>query len=201
MTQQKIFCIGFQKTGTSSLGQALTILGFKVQGPAHTRNPLIKDKLVELSLPLIEHSDAFQDNPWPILYKILDDTYPGSRFILTERDPEGWIKSVLHHFGKKSTPMRELIYGVGCPEENEDVYIKRFIDHNMDVREYFKDRADDLLILNLKHNNSWNLLCKFLNKPIPSCPFPHANVGKTRKSDKNPRWKTWLRKLRGKPYK
>ena len=29
----KIFCIGFHKTGTKSLGLALGILGYKVTGP------------------------------------------------------------------------------------------------------------------------------------------------------------------------
>lgn len=201
MKEPKIFCIGFQKTGTSSLGQALSILGYKVQGPAHTRNPKVKEKLHELCLPLVEQSDAFQDNPWPILYKTLDERYPNSRFILTEREPNAWLKSVLHHFGNRSTPMREIIYGEGCPEGNEKAYLDRYIKHNLEVKNYFKNRPSDLLVLDIKHHNNWDLLCDFLQKKKPDASFPHANVGSTRKLDKNPTWKTLLRKLRGKRYK
>ena len=36
---QKVFCVGFHKTGTKSLGAALTALGYRVIGPSGARDP------------------------------------------------------------------------------------------------------------------------------------------------------------------
>jgi hypothetical protein len=172
---QKIFCIGFHKTGTSSLGEALQVLGYRVAGAFGVDDPRIAERVYDRAYALIEKYDAFQDNPWPIIYRELDARYPGSRFILLLRDPQSWIRSQVKHFGRKETPMRTWIYGVGCPEGNEEIYLKRYEAHNQEVLEYFKDRPDDLLIMNLAEGDGWEPLCSFLGKEIPAAPFPHAN--------------------------
>jgi hypothetical protein len=128
-----------------------------------------------LAYGLVDQYDAFQDSPWPIIYKELDIKYPHSKFILTLRDSETWIKSQVKHFGRKKTPMRKWIYGVGCPESNEKIYITRFENHNEEVKSYFKDRPQDLLILDLTKGDGWKKLCPFLGAEIPNISFPHAN--------------------------
>lgn len=71
----------------------------------------------------------------------------------------------------------EWIYGVGTPIGNEEVYANKYERHNAEVREYFKDRPNDLLILPLETTNKWEKLCYFLGKPIPEIKYPHANIG------------------------
>lgn len=176
----KIFCIGFHKTGTTSLAVVLSTLGYRVTGPNGVQNPNIDKNVLAMAYELVDQYDAFQDNPWPIIYKQLDVKYPGSKFVLTLRDSGSWIRSQVRHFGRKETPMRKWIYGVGCPEGNEDVYIKRFEDHNKEVIEYFKDRSEDLLILNLAKGDGWEKLCPFLRVDIPNISFPHANKASDR---------------------
>lgn len=176
----KVFGIGFHKTGTSSLGRALSLLGYKVRGEAGISNPNIALEVEKIAFRLAEKFDAFQDNPWPILYQQLDQKYPNSKFILTIRDTDSWIKSVVKHFGTKDTPMRKWIYGVGHPQGNEDIYIERYQRHNQEVLEYFKDRPNDLLVINLAEGTEWEKLCSFLNKTIPNVPFPHSNKGYNR---------------------
>jgi len=171
----KIFCIGFHKTGTTSLAEALQALGYRVTGPNGVRNPAIAACVHEMAYDLVEKYDAFQDNPWPILYKDLDRRYPGSKFILTLRETRSWMNSQLKHFGERETAMRRWIYGVGCPQGNEDIYIRRFEQHNREVLEYFADRPDDLLVMDLARGDGWEKLSPFLGRPIPSIPFPHAN--------------------------
>ena len=111
--QPKVFCIGFHKTGTTSLGDALTTLGYRVTGLAGKNDPEIGNHVLDMARRLVGEFDAFQDNPWPILYRELDAMCPGSKFILTLRDPEPWIRSQVRHFGRSETPMRRWIYGVG----------------------------------------------------------------------------------------
>ena len=176
----KIFCIGFHKTGTTSLRDALRHLGYSVTGPNETRNPRIAEEVLDIAFSLVDQFDAFQDNPWPIIYKELDTEYPGSKFILTTRPVEEWIMSAIRHFDTKDTPMREWIYGVGHPVGHEEVYIERYMRHYREVEEYFKDRPDDLLTMNLPQGDGWEKLCTFLGKGVPSIPFPHSNKAEDR---------------------
>jgi len=180
----KLFCIGFHRTGTTSLAAALRQLGYdRLTGPNGVTNPNIKDVVYEMAFALVPQYDVFLDNPWPIMYKELDAKYPGSKFILTLRSTESWIRSVVKYFGNEHTPMREWIYGpgCGCPKGKEAIYISRYERHNREVLEYFHDRADDFLVFRLTDGDGWEKLCPFLERPIPSVPFPHLN----RAIDKN----------------
>jgi len=180
MNEKKVFVIGFPKTGTTSLQSALTTLGYKVKGEFGMKDPNISRKVYEMAFRFVEQYDAFEDNPWCVLYKELDEKYPGSKFILTLRPTEKWIKSVVDHFGIKTRSLLEWIYGVGYPKGNEDLYIARYERHNKEVLEYFKDRPDDLLAFRLSEGDGWEKLCQFLHKDIPPIEFPHENKGVNR---------------------
>ena len=184
MSRSKIFGIGFHKTATSSLAAALRHLGLRVTGPNGVRNPRITQELYQITSKLVEQYDAFQDNPWPIIYQELDHNYANSKFILTIRPTEEWIQSVVRHFGRESTPMREWIYGVGYPKGNEQTYISRYERHNREVLAYFENRANDLLVLRITEGEGWAKLCNFLALPVPSMPFPHANEASERERKK-----------------
>ena len=174
----KIFCIGFHQAGTTSLPLALKTLGYRVTGPNGVRDPDIAENVYVLADSLVNEYDAFQDNPWPVIYKYLDEKYPKSRFILTIRSSESWIKSLVRDFGHQETPMRKWIYGVGCPEGNEEIYINRIEKHNKEVIEYFKERPNDLLVLDLVKGDGWEKLCSFLGASVPNAPFPFPHPNK-----------------------
>jgi len=180
----KVFCIGFHKTGTKSLAAALTRLGYRVTGPNGVNDPEIARNVYAMAFDLVERFDAFQDNPWPLLYKELDRRCPGSKFVLTIRSSESWIRSQVGHFGSQVTPMRQWIYGAGCPAGNEELYVRRYESHNRDVLAYFKDRPDDLLVMNLAAGDGWNKLCPFIEKGTPDLPFPHENPSLRKSSAK-----------------
>lgn len=171
----KVFVIGFHKTGTTSLANALRVLGYSVTGPNGVNNKNIENDAEKIARRLIKKYDAFQDNPWPILYKKLDEWCPGSKFILTVRDSDSWLNSQVKHFGKQETPMRRWIYGAACPEGNEKVYVERYERHNNEVLEYFSGR-NDLLVMSLGDGDEWKKLCAFLDKEILHCPFPKSNT-------------------------
>lgn len=174
--QNKVFCVGFHKTGTSSLAEALRTLGYLVTGPNGVKDPNIANNVYTMAFALVNQYDAFQDNPWPIIYKDLDENFPGSKFILTLRDTDSWIKSQVRHFGSDETPMRKWIYGAGSPKGNESLYVNRFERHNREVVEYFKGRSEDFLILDFANGDGWEKLCSFLEKDQPKIPFPHTNT-------------------------
>jgi hypothetical protein len=181
----KVFCIGFHKTGTTSLELALKQLGYKVTGCFGTKDPQISEKVYAWADELVKKYDAFEDNPWPVIYREMDSKYPGSKFIHTIRPAEAWIKSQVRDFALANTPMREWIYGVGCPEGNEEIYVQRYERHNREVLEYFKDRPDDLLTFDMPKGDGWEQLCPFLGAEIPNKPFPHANKASFSRKIKN----------------
>ena len=175
MVASKVFGIGFQKTGTSSLRRALKMLGYRVAGPNWINDPDIQETVYEKAFGIIDRFDAFQDNPWPILYKELAERYPTSKFILTIRPVDEWILSAVKHFGSNVTPMRTWIYGIGNPVGNEERYQDRYTRHNNEVMAYFRDQPERLLIMNITEGDGWDLLCPFLDMEIPETAFPHAN--------------------------
>ncbi len=199
----KIICIGWHKTGTTTLGDALLILGYSVMGARIdlAERLLANDK--EGVLSEVTPFDALQDVPWNALFKELDAKYPHSKFILTIRDEQKWLRSATKHFKDAYSPMREWLYGHGVILGNEQVFLNRYRQHNQEVLDYFKDRPNDLLILNLDEGFGWNEICLFLNEPISKKKFPHSNKGQHNYSLKDlliekvkALTPLWLRKLR-----
>jgi hypothetical protein len=96
----KIFCIGRNKTGTTSLQAALTLLGYKV-GDQRKAELLIEDWGIRDFRHLIRYchtADAFQDIPFSFHYtfQAMDAAFPGSKFILSIRgSDEEWYQSVV----------------------------------------------------------------------------------------------------------
>jgi hypothetical protein len=176
----KVFCIGFHKTGTTSLERALEYLGYRVTGRKRVRSVRTMEELFAACCELIPRYNAFQDNPWPLFYRELDQRYPGSKFILTRRPAHAWLQSQLKHFGSRSSRMRELIYGAGYPLGNEAVYLERYNRHNAEVLAYFRDRPGDLLDIDLTAGEGWDKLCPFLGHPLPAVPFPCSNTAQDR---------------------
>lgn len=171
----RVFCVGWHKTGTSTLGLALIELGYSVLGARLDMvHPLRRGEL-ESVLNLAGEYDALQDVPWAALFRELDERYPGSKFILTERDEKTWLASASRHFGRTRIPLHDWLYGEGSLVGNEDRYLERYRRHNREVREHFLGQDNRLLVMNLAQGDGWRELCAFLDDPEPPCRFPHTN--------------------------
>ncbi len=173
----KIIGVGFQKTGTSTLREALKILGYNVKDTTlRALIPILKGNYNKI-LRIIKNYDALEDTPWFMIYKELDIRIPGSKFILTIRDEESWYTSVSRHIGNLRCAHHEWIYGrgKGLPKDDKENTIKIYSNHNNEVINYFKDRPQDLLIIDFIKGDKWDKLCDFLGKEIPDEPFPHYN--------------------------
>ena len=187
MAKQKVFCVGFQKTGTTSLGLALDGLGYTTAGYHQFRDMadadrLTMDQLRDRAFEVANEHDAFKDTPWPILYKELDRAYPGSKFILIIRDTEKWIASATGDFGEIENSIHQLIYNSPYPIGNEDSWVQRYEHHNRDVQQYFANRPDDLLVMRMdKGELNWVTLCEFLGVAAPDKPWPRANTKSAKK--------------------
>lgn len=176
--KSKIICIGWHKTGTSTLGDALLMLGYKVIGAREDLAYSLLEGDYKPALSLAEKFEALQDVPWAVLYKELDQSFPNSKFILTERNEDAWLNSAKKHFKDKDIKLHDWIYGVGVLDGNEDIYIERYRKHYKEVKDYFKNRPDDIIIMDFEKGDGWDKLCEFLDVPVPKKAFPHSNKGK-----------------------
>ncbi|MCA1746276.1 MAG: hypothetical protein LC655_01160 [Bacteroidales bacterium] len=173
----KIIGVGFQKTGTSTLREALKILGYTVKDTTpRALVPILRGNYTKV-LRIIKNYDALEDTPWYLIYKELDQLLPGSKFILTIRDEKSWYSSVSKHVGDLPAAHHEWIYGrgKGLVKYHRDNTIDVYRQHNKEVIEYFRNRQDDLLVLDFTKGDRWEPLCMFLGKEIPDIPFPHYN--------------------------
>lgn len=184
----KIFGLGLSRTGTRSLTGALQILGWDT-----SHYPIDEDTYTELAngqydLTLLKDYDGLTDITTVPYYQQFDQAYPGSKFILTVRDKESWLRSCQNHwfnrpaFKQTDDPdeethllVRQLLRAAvyGCynfvPERFSWVYDR----HVRDVMEFFKDRPEDLLIIDICSGEGFEKLAPFLDRPIPAQPFPH----------------------------
>ncbi len=126
--------------------------------------------------------DALTDTPIPSFYRQLDNAYPGSKFILTIRDMEGWLKSCKKQFNQKSANKQSEAHNqlfldlYSTTVFDEEKFKQSYLDFVHEVKTYFKDRPEDLLILDVIGGEGWEKLCPFLDKAKPEAPFPKSNV-------------------------
>jgi hypothetical protein len=177
----KIFGIGFQKTGTTSLFYALKQIDLRVCdmlgggfNMPRIGSPDLGIKALDWALEAVPRYDAFEDNPWPLLYREMDERFPGSKFILTVRDPQKWIASVKDHFILPSAT-QAWVYGAAVPAGHEQLYLDVYNRHNEAVKNYFQDRPNDLLVLDISKGNPWEAVAPFLGIETPETPWPRAN--------------------------
>lgn len=174
MNNTKIFGIGLSRTGTSSLTYALRILGYKA---CHFPT--------NLNVALEEY-EALTDTPIARDYKQLDKLYPGSKFILTTRELKSWLNSMERHFllhpadQKESWVLKLRMDLYQTVNFDSNLLEKSYYRHLNDVKKYFKDRENDLLIMDITLGDSWNILCPFLSKIIPIDDFPKINTSQER---------------------
>ncbi|MCK6649473.1 MAG: hypothetical protein L6Q66_07445 [Bacteroidia bacterium] len=164
----KVICIGFNKAGTTSCGKAFELLGYRNLSfdPFIWRELYKKGKLKEL-MNIASKYDSFDDLPWlkEDMIPLLDKTFPGSKFVYLERDEESWKKSIYHWYFKEK----------GTYPQNMDELLEEYRSHKKFVADYFKERGNDLLTINVSSSHALKDLADFLGKKAPHPYMPHEN--------------------------
>jgi hypothetical protein len=202
----KIFCIGANKTGTTSVEYVFRSLGLMVGNQAKAEL-LLNDWAKRDFRKLIRYcrsAEAFQDIPfsYPDTFRAVDEAFPESKFILTIRDnPEDWYQSLVRFhtglIGKNRIPtaddLRQFNYRYrgflwdaqrlryGADEMtlyDRDLYIRCYEEHNNKVLDYFRDRPKSLLVINVAETDAMERLFNFLGYPYSGQQMPHVNSSK-----------------------
>lgn len=181
--KQKVFCLGLSRTGTTSLTEALRILGYNA---VHFPIGILRYQkgLLKLNTKAVQEFDALSDMPVALMYKELDRAFPGSKFILTTRDVDSWASSMqrlntLYQLYKHIPKFQKLnrdLYGVRSFDDVKELRAQ-FKNHYREAFLYFGKRVDsDVLVFNVSAGDGWDKLCGFLDQPVPrGIPFPRKN--------------------------
>lgn len=159
----KIFQIGYNKCGTGILHQTLLQLGY--ESIFYDNGKLARTMLTNFvnEEPLLkgyEKYDAYvcmEDvctNLYAhrLFYKILDEQYPGSKFILNVRNVDNWVQNRVRQPGYLVAYMWAT--GIMMAPEVIEKWKRSWHKHIEDVHKYFGDRVNkDLLVYNVEKDD------------------------------------------------
>ena len=175
----KIFGIGLPRSATASAAMAMMGLGFKTGYTCFDNGKF-------------DSGEAFFNTPVYVDYPSLDRRYPGSKYLLTWREPSKWaasfsknLNTYLHMLRSSDNPNLSTV-DRRCYTQvfgKEDLSTEAFLiacyrQHRKNAEDFFRRRPQDLLILDLDApGDPWEPLCRFLGCRQPQIPFPRLNSG------------------------
>jgi len=200
----KYFCVGRNKTGTTSLKKSFEDLGFIVGNQRKGEKLFDKyffDGEYTHIINYCRSAEVFQDVPFSHFEVIehIDKAYPNSKYILTIRDnSDQWYNSLTKFhsklFGKNGRipsyeDLEKAIYirkgfqlntikahgTTPAAPYDKEIMCKHYEAHNKSVIEYFKDRPQDLLVINLSDRQAYQKFIDFIEVDSPFDAFPWEN--------------------------
>jgi hypothetical protein len=142
-----IYGIGLPRTGSSTLAEALRLLGYKGTNYCILYNDLKQDT----STQFIVNNSFF--NRLDKLYSESMKAQDENLFILTTRNSESWNRSIVQYPEHTVLPQ---------PNEYESV-VKELIPQHQ------------LLVVDWEEGDGWRELCNFVDSNIPIFDFPCKN--------------------------
>jgi hypothetical protein len=165
-TDAKIFCISFQRTGTTSVGEFFKQNGYKVATwEVAIRNNWPKlwfdgDYETIFNSSDFKKSRVFEDSPWWFdnAYKVLFHRFPDAKFVLFIRNSNLWYDSMMSHSGGKTLGNT---YRHAHNYRREKEFYDKFPDY-----QYNKDTTDNLLDLNESHRKHYTEIYENRHKSV-----------------------------------
>ena len=189
---------GFGRTGTASLKRALETLGF---GPCHHMEEVLQNPDQVAHWQAIASGDdvawdeVFKgyrsqvDWPGAHVWRELAAAYPDAKVIHSVRPDEIWWKSFSATIGRMLSeyhdmPLPPHVKAMMAAMDIaivKDTFGGQHLDKAAALAAYHR-RADEVRaaipperLLMFDVSEGWAPLCRFLNVPVPSEPFPHVN--------------------------
>ena len=196
----KIICVGIGKTGTTSISKALRHLGYTVfdweeqvfDFQDHWVDVFQNGAQLDVKR-VYQHADAVVDAPGNFFWEEILEAYPDSKVILSEREEDSWLKSLVNQLQVFEAVISRRFLVVLSPTSRKQIFIlyshltailgsadpksacvlrTRYRMHNHRVKSLVP--PEKLLVYNVKQG--WKPLCDFLGCEVPTVAFPHENV-------------------------
>jgi len=193
---EKIFCISFHKTGTTSFHNFLKSYGIaschgakKLDGrnfrPELEQAKHDLDRVTEVLSPFLDRYQALSDTPYNVIYRQLAGKYPTARFVLMTRNFDSWWKSLhehwgLHLLGHRLTTLEYIQYSPYLSDcdriftrNDRDQLIAAHRAHIERVTAHLKDKS--FISVELEDADKAGKLAKFLGLERVVA-FPHSKA-------------------------
>lgn len=195
--------IGFNKCGTTSFHSFFLKNGIaSIHWRGNTLATTIYDNVRTGKRPVLQgldHWQAYTDmicmpgTPWdkpnsigyPVIeaceyFMELDDSYPGSLFILNTRNPSDWLESRLKHDSGRFAEEYLRHLGnrrVATIDDLKDYWLEQWMRHHKRVREYFTGALSSRFLEFRIDSDSSDVLASFLKDimPLTYTSLPHEH--------------------------
>lgn len=179
-----IFDISLAKTGTTSLCNAMRLLGYRTTHGVPSKykaDTLRRLQRGNVEMPWFAEYD-FVGNVFGFAFQDLHRAYPAAQFIYLERPISAIVASTQRQLARHKPKLNNVqiqldvflricniksVYAV-----SDERLFDLFVNNRLEVQQYFRGNSQ-FLRMSIKHG--WEPLCKFLGRPIPDLPFPHDN--------------------------
>jgi len=175
----KVFGLGLSRTGTTSMHEAMGILGL------HSAPDSVA-LLDHIDVAFLDAHDAFFDNPIPFRFNELDRACVArgwdAKWIVTHRNRDAWLTSMqwlfdegLARLDRRTRRIADRVHRklYGTTDFDPAVLGAIHDGHHAQLTEFVVGR--DALWIDLGETPAWEPLCELLNRPVPIAPFPHRN--------------------------
>lgn len=167
-SKPKIFCISFQRTGTTSVGRFFKDHGYKVAGYDKNRSAtwsylkFIGDYEKIFNSKAFKSYQVFEDNPWweGDFYRVLYHRFPNSKFILFTRNSDKWFDSMVSH-SKGKTLGNTFLHVKNYRREEEFYRLYPELNHYSNILQ-----IDNLLDLNESNRGHYKAIYELRNKEV-----------------------------------
>ncbi len=186
-TRPRVICVGMSKTATTSICDALEILGYRTIHYAPVAR--VENGTCRLDWPWwMSKYDAMGDITVAAVFRELHAMFPTAHFILTVREDGAWLDSCQKHFTSTkieavrregtARSIRTLEINrhmLGANVFEPETFLAHYHRHNAAVRDYFRDNPR-FAEIDITAGQGWTPLCNFLGKPVPAADFPRSNT-------------------------
>ena len=161
----KIFIIGLPRTATTSVCLAMLGLGYKTAHNAYTQHTF-------------SEAQVLADTPIFCDYQQLDRQFPNSKFIYLTREMKYWLPSIKQllqrmivnlqrNDGGFNPHLKRCYHDVFSPLTSDNIEQDTFLSHcyqrhQQGVLQYFQNRHNDLLTIDVSKPQSYAQLLAFL---------------------------------------
>ena len=140
---------------------------------------------------LFREFQVYSDSPFPSFFPHLDKKFPDSKFIYTYRDERKWLNSMkwmlengVAIWNWRDIDFELLFHVYGTCTYDEDKLLDSYRKHHEKVIDYFKDREEDILIINIdKEGIPLEEISDFLGITLPE-DFSLGSTNESRKISK-----------------
>ena len=166
MSVNKIFIIGLPRTATTSVCLAMLGLGFKTAHNAYTERAF-------------SEAEVIADTPVFCDYQTLDKHFPNSKFIYLTRNKDNWLPSIKQLLQRMFVNLQRSDGGFNphlkrCYNDifspltadniaQDDFLFECYQRHQQGVFDYFQERTEDLLTIDVSDEQSYQEMLAFLN--------------------------------------